>query len=79
MQKCSQETDELADTARLFQTPFPVEPDATYYGNNTPSLIRYFKQRLGLSPVASPNCGVFAFFTGVRDPFVRSRRPPFCR
>jgi RHS repeat-associated protein len=73
---CKLPMDELGDTWRYFQDPFPVTP-GIYFGNNTPSIIRYFRG-LGESPVANPSCRTFVFF-GIRDPFVQPpRRLPYC-
>jgi hypothetical protein len=77
-EECEKPEDELADTVRHIEQGFPVAPDATFYGNNAPGIIRYFKGTLGLSPVSYPSCTTFAFFDLARDPFVRPRRPTYC-
>jgi len=77
---CKEPSGELGDTVQALSN-FPVAPNATYFGNNTPDLMRYYKGDLGLTPVASPGCNTFIFFhEPERDPFRRpsSRRPHYC-
>ncbi|MFL6232995.1 MAG: RHS repeat-associated core domain-containing protein [Thermoanaerobaculia bacterium] len=77
---CKQPTGELGTTVQALSN-FPVAPNATYFGNNTPGLARYYRGTLGLSPVANPSCTTFIFFhERERDPFVRpsSRKPLYC-
>jgi RHS repeat-associated protein len=76
---CKNPKGELGTTTQALGSPFPVSPNATYFGNNTPSLARYYRGTLGLSPVSKPDCPKFIFFNeGERDPFVRPRKPPYC-
>lgn len=76
---CSGLSGELADTWNHLQAGSSDGPAAEWYANNTPALVRYFKGRLGLSPVEFPSCPTFAFFAQTRDPFVRPFRPSYCR
>jgi hypothetical protein len=76
---CKEPKGDLAGVVNAL-TNFPVGTPATFFGNNTPAQIRYFKGR-HLSPVSNPNCSTFVFFIEPeRDPFVRpsSRTPVYC-
>jgi hypothetical protein len=54
---------ELQDTFSNFQNGFPVNPeDATFFGNNTPAMTKYFGTDLGLTKVPFPSCPVFQFY-----------------
>ena len=75
---CQNPEGELADTVGHIGQGFPVAPDASYYGNNDPGVIRYFKGSLGLTPVNYPSCTNFVFFDKQRDPFVRPSAPTYC-
>lgn len=54
---------ELEETFQNFQNGFPVAPEgATFFGNNTPAMTRYFSGTLGLTRVPYPACPVFQFY-----------------
>lgn len=63
-EKCTQipKSGDLHDTYTNFSTPFPIDPPALFFGNNTPGIIDYFNG-LDLTPVPFPSCPTFVFFT----------------
>jgi hypothetical protein len=54
---------ELQQVFNNFQNGFAVDPqDATFYGNNTPAMTKYFSGKLGLTKVPFPSCPTFQFY-----------------
>jgi hypothetical protein len=54
---------ELEQTLQNFQNGFPIAPEgATFFGNNTPVMTRYFSGTLGLTRVPYPACPTFQFY-----------------
>jgi hypothetical protein len=53
---------DLDQSIKNFQVPFEVSDNVFSFGNNTQAMKNYFGKKLGLPPVAVPNCPNLVFY-----------------